>query len=88
MAPDTTALLPSWCKERMLNQGIEVVGPSANVSKLEPAVRKALAKSDAARRELLRHTSQCAALLRGLYRCARAPLHWSKKYVSPSKALT
>ena len=27
----------------MLNQGIEVVGPSANVSKLEPAVRKALA---------------------------------------------
>ena len=26
MAPDTTALLPSWCKERMLNQGIEVVG--------------------------------------------------------------
>ena len=73
MAPDTTALLPSWCKERMLNQGIEVVGPSTNVSKLEPAVRKALAKSDAARRELLRHTSQCAALLRGLYRCARAP---------------
>ena len=43
------------------------------MSKLEPAVRKALAKSDAARRELLRHTSQCAALLRGLYRCARAP---------------